>query len=187
MGQEERNIILFTEDGNGRIVKRTVTEEEAGLIFWHEGDREWDQIHAALPRPVWEKLYDEGGALVYEGYTLSHKAFGAGRSYDGDGAVCAEGLFGIKGLLSGRAYYPCGAIRFEGLFRLNQAYGPNYPEYGAWYGPDGKLLYRGKFGVTRSNIGYPRVYAPEGFGRIPESGLKRGMLFMWEDARKLMN
>lgn len=186
MNQEEKNAILLTQDKDGKISQREITEEELGKIFFHEGNREWEQVHMALPDPVWEKLYDNEGVLVYEGFTIAHKAFGAGRAYFNDGSVSMEGIFGFKGFMSGKVYYSNGIIRFDGLFHYNQAYGPNYPEYGTWYGEDGKILYRGKFGVSRSSLGWPRVYAPEGFGTIPNNARLKEKIFMWEDARRLM-
>ena len=186
MEQEKKCAVLLTQDGNGQISKREITQEELGRIFFQEGNREWDQVHMVLPDPVWEKLYDDEGLLVYEGFTLAHKLFGAGRAYSRDGSVSMEGIFGLKGFMSGKVFYPNGMIRFDGLFHLNQAYGPNYPEYGVWYDQNGKVLYRGKFGVSRSSLGWPRVYAPEEFGRIPDNAQLKGKIFMWEDARNLM-
>ena len=55
------------------------------------------------------------------------------------------------------------------LFRLNQAYGPNCQEYGVRYDADGKLLFRGKFGVSQSGLGWPKVYEPKESGAIPQS------------------
>ena len=118
---------------------------------------------------------------------MDHRAFGAGRVFFRNGSVFMEGVFGIKGLLSGRVYYSSGMIRFEGQFRINNGYGPNFPEYGTWYGEDGKMLYRGEFGVSRSSLGWPTVYKPEGFGVIPSGVLKYEHLFMWEHAIRLMN
>ena len=186
MKQEEKHAVLLTQDRNGQISKAEISREELGRIFFQEGNREWDQVHLALPDPVWEKLCDDDGIPVYEGYTLEHKAFGAGRAFFSDGTVSMEGIFGIKGLICGKTFYPNGAVQFEGLFRLNQAYGPNYPEYGAWYGSDGGMLYRGKFSVCRSSLGWPRVEVPEGFGPVPGSAQLKGRVFMWEDARRLM-
>ena len=97
-----------------------------------------------------------------------------------------EGWFGIKGLLSGKVFHSNGVIMFEGVFRLNQAYGPNFPEYGTWYDRNGKMLYRGKFDVCRSSLGWPRVCKPEKFGSVPSCERLKGRIFMWEDARKLM-
>ena len=176
--------VLLTQDREGKVSRRGITQEQLGEIFFGEGNRQWDQVHMMLPEPVWEKLYDHDGYLVYEGYTVDHRAFGAGRSFFRDGSVCMEGVFGIKGLLSGRAYYPDGLIRFEGYFRINNGYGPNFPEYGTWYGRDGKMLYRGKFVVSRSTLGWPSVYKPEGFGPVPRCVLKYENLFMWEHAKK---
>ena len=186
MGSDEKVAVLLTQDRAGKVSERGITQDELGEIFFGEGNRKWDQVHLILPDPVWEKLYDPEGYLVYEGYTVDHRAFGAGRSFYRNGTVCMEGVFGIKGLLSGRAYYTHGLIRFEGLFRINNGYGPNFPEYGIWYGKDGKMLYRGKFDVSRSSLGWPRVYTPEGFGPVPYSVLKYENLFMWEHAKKWM-
>lgn len=186
MGQEEKIAVLLTKDRNGKSTEREITQEELGQLFFNEGNHEWDQVHTVLPEPVWEKLYDDEGFLVYEGYTLDHKAFGAGRTYYRDGSLNMEGVFGIKGLLCGRDYYSDGRIRFEGQFRINQAYGPNFPEYGIWYGRNGEMVYRGKFIVLRSSLGWPRVYKPDGFGSVPHCVLKYEHLFMWETARKIM-
>ena len=186
MEQEEKNTILLTQDENGNISEKKITLEELGQVFFSDGNREWDQIQRSLPKPVWKKLYDRKGNLAYEGYTLSHKAFGAGRAFSPDGSVSMEGFFGIKGLLFGRRYYDNGIIQFEGIFHLNQAWGPNYPEYGVWYDRNGKMLYHGKFAVSRSSLGWPSVEKPEGFGPIPDHGVLKEIIFMWDDARKLM-
>ena len=186
MKQEAKNAVLLTQDKDGTISQREITEKELGKIFFREGNRKWDQIHMVLPGSVWKKLYDDEGLLVYEGFTLANKPFGAGRTYFRDGSVSMEGIFGLKGLISGKVFYPNGMIRFDGLFHLNQAYGPNYPEYGVWYDLDGKVLYRGKFSVSRSSLGWPRVYAPEGFGKVPDNAQLKGEIFMWEDARRLV-
>lgn len=184
MNQEEKQAILFTQDQEGKISETKITEEQLGEIFFNEGNREWDNIQAALPEAVWEKLYS-GDHVVYEGYTVDHKPFGAGRTFYWDGKPYQEGIFGLKGLLCGRLYYVNGMIRFEGQFRLNQAYGPNYPEYGTWYDQKGKMLYRGKFKVLRSSLGWPHVHEPEGFGCVPETTVN-GHTFIWDDARRLM-
>ncbi len=187
MNQGDKIALLFTQDDDGKISQREITQEELGRIFFHEGNREWDQVHMVLPDPVWENLYDDDGILVYEGYTLDHKAFGLGRAYNRNGSVSMECFLGITGFQSGKVFYSNGVIQFDGLFRLNQAYGPNYPEYGIWYDRNGKMIYRGKFSVTRSSLGWPRVYKPEGFGTIPYNARLKGKIFLWEDARKLMN
>jgi len=186
MEQEKENSSGVSELGTDRILIREITREERDRIFFQEGTGKWDQVHLVLPDPVWEKVYDEDVILVYEGYTLDHKAFGAGRAYFPDGSLRQEGIFGLKGLLSGKAFYPNGVIRFEGLFRLNQGYGPNFPDYGIWYDRDGRMLYRGKFGVARSSLGFPRVEKPEGFGSVPDNKQLKGAIFMWEDAKRLM-
>ena len=187
MNKQVGNAILLTQDQDqdGKISEREITLEEMGKIFFRDGNDEWTQIHAKLPAPVWERLYHEE-TLVYEGFTLDHKALGAGRAFDQNGNVCMEGVFGIKGLQCGRAYYPNGVIRFEGNFKLNQAYGPNFPEFGIWYDKNGKELYRGKFKVARSSLGWPRVCEPDGFGSVPSAPLLKGHTFSWDDARRLM-
>lgn len=185
MNQEEKAAVLLTQDQEGKISEREITREQIGEIFFGEGNREWDNIHTVLPEPVWEKQYEDG-YLVYEGFTVDHKPFGAGRVFFRNGSPRLEGIFGMKGLICGREYYPNGVIRFEGQFRLNQAYGPNYPEYGIWYGRDGKRLFRGVFDVSRSTLGWPRVVKPEGFGRVPDTIVRSGKSFLWEDARRLM-
>ena len=81
MEQESECAVLLTQKENGQIAQREITQEELGQIFFQEGNREWDQVHIVLPDPVWDKLYDDDGILVYEGYTLNHKAFGAGRAF----------------------------------------------------------------------------------------------------------
>lgn len=184
MGQEEKNVLLFTENSAGEIETREITEEELGRIFFNDGNCRWDQVHLVLPEPAWEKVY-EGTHLVYEGFTVDHKAFGAGRSFYEDEALYMEGIFGIKGFLSGKVYYPNGFVRFDGCFRINHAYGMNFPDYGSWYREDGKLLYHGKFSVSRSSLGWPTVRVPEGFGRVPECRMN-GHLFMGQDAQKYM-
>jgi len=185
MAQEETGCKLIAQDKDGKIVQTQITQEERDRIFFNEGNRMWDTIQMFLPKPQWEKIYD-GGHLYYEGETIDHKAFGIGRVYFKDGSLALEGIFGIKGLLCGRTYYSNGVVQFDGLFRLNQAYGPNFPEYGAWYDRDGKLKYRGKFQVSRSSLGFPHVYKPEGFGSVPYTTLRNGHTFIWEDARKYM-
>ena len=185
MDRDEKVAVLFTENGKGEIRKSEITQEELGKIFFGEGNRNWDHVHLALPEPVWERIYEDGH-LLYEGYTVNHKAFGAGRAFYRDGTVHLEGIFGLKGLLCGREYYSNGVIRFEGLFRLNQAYGPNYPEYGIWYDSKGKMLFRGKVKVGRSSLGWPSVYEPEGFGSVPDTVVRNGHMMMWEDARGLI-
>lgn len=184
MEQEEKVAVLLEQQKDGGITKREITREELNRLFFHEGNRTWDNIHRVLPEPVWEQLREDG-RLVYEGYTVDHKAFGAGRCFYPDGTVCAEGIFGLKGLLCGREYYPNGNIRFEGCFRLNQAYGPNYPDYGTWYGKDGELLFRGKFSVSRSSVGLPIPEEPKGFDWMRHSPAGKGT-FIWDDARKYM-
>ena len=186
MEKEKTRAILLTQDQNGQVNRREITQEELGRIFFQEGNHEWDQICRALPAPVWEKLYGDDGTLIYEGFTLEHKAFGAGRAFFKDGTVSMEGIFGIKGFQCGRVFSPNGLVQFEGMLRLNHGYGPNYPEYGSWYDENGKMAYHGKFRVMRSSLGWPKVVEPEVFGSIPGRARLKQIIFSWEDARRLM-
>ena len=79
MNQEEKNYKLFTQNSDGGITEREITQEELGRIFFHEGNREWDNVHMALPDPVWERIYEDG-YLLYEGYTVDHSALKSSRS-----------------------------------------------------------------------------------------------------------
>ncbi|MCR4621198.1 MAG: hypothetical protein K5663_03880 [Clostridiales bacterium] len=185
MDTKRKSCRLLIRNGTGKNMKRNIFGKEMGRILFNAGDSDWYHVHVILPEPVWEKLYEKDW-LVYEGFTVDHKAFGAGRAFNRDGSVYMEGMFGIKGLLFGKVYYPNGFIRFEGCFRLNRAYGPNYPEYGSWFDEQGSLKYHGRFRIYRSSLGYPYVRIPEGFGKIPSAEMKEH-LFMWNDARKYMN
>ena len=78
-------------------------------------------------------------------------------------------------------------MRFEGVYRLNQAYGPNEPVFGSYYNSEGELKYYGKFQIFHGSIGYPMVGTPEGFGSIQRADLPVKNLFLWDDARKLMD
>ncbi|MBR0342918.1 MAG: hypothetical protein IJH64_11885 [Oscillospiraceae bacterium] len=128
----------------------------------------------------WKRLYDENGALIYEGFTKNGKPCGAGASYFSNGNICQEGVFGVKGFLCGREYYPNGTLRFEGVFELNMRYGPNFPRYGFFQTEDGSYSHEGKFRVSRSGVGYPRVEEPEKYVLNP--GNRPDILpLMWED------
>lgn len=136
-------------------------------------------------KQTYQRFYAEDGSLLYEGFTLANKAYGAGTEYYPDGSPFHEGIFGIKGLLLGREYYPNGKVRFEGVYKLNKAYGPNSPEYGTWYGEDGKELYHGLFAITRGGVGYPTVTTPAGYGPAANRTDLEEHLFMWSDERML--
>ncbi len=184
MNQKEKVAKLLTQNSDGEIRTTEITQEQLDRIFFGEGDRKWDNIHTCMPEPVWGRFYEDG-YLLYEGFTVDDKAFGAGRAYYEDGKVMAEGIFGLKGMLSGREYYPNGRIRFEGLYRLNQGYGPNFPDFGTWFAEDGKQLFHGKLKVSRSSLGWPHVEEPKGMTWFKHSPVK-GHIFSWEDARKWM-
>ena len=51
---------------------------------------------------VWNKLYYKSGKVIYEGYTLNGKPYGAGTAYYVNGNMYREGVFDIKGLVFGR-------------------------------------------------------------------------------------
>ena len=154
------------------------------------GDR-GDDITAWFRRHPGEWVYvildDDNGTLIYEGFTVNHKAYGSGTSFYPDGKPKQEGIWGIKGLLVGREYYSNGQMRFEGVYRLNQAYGPNEPVFGSYYSSEGELKYYGKFQIFHGSVGYPMVGIPEGFGPIQRAALPEKNLFLWDDARKLMH
>ena len=76
-------------------------------------------------------------------------------------------------------------MRFEGVYRLHRAYGPNPPEYGTWYGEDGKVLYHGPFAFTSGGVGYPTVTTPAGYGPAAYRTKLGEHLFMWSDERAL--
>ena len=132
----------------------------------------------------WKKIYSEDGTLLYEGFTLFGKPYGAGTSYYSNGNKCHEGVFDIKGLVQGRQYYMNGNIRFEGSYRINRAYGPNYPVYGTCYDEDGIEYFRGELSHSIGGVGYCSVKEPKEFGPIhlkDEPDLK---MFMWEHEAK---
>ncbi len=113
---------------------------------------------------TWKRLYTkEGSKLLYEGFTLNNKPCGLGTEYDKNGNRYREGIFDIKGLVQGKEYYSNGQIRFEGTYHIHDRYGPNYPIRGNYYSEDGKLLFSGKFKVTKSNIGIPKVLIPRNY------------------------
>lgn len=186
MEQEKKTYKFIGVDEKGEKIEKEIDEEELGKIFFNEGDRIWDNIQICLPDPVWEEIHIDG-ALAYEGFTLNHKPYGAGKVFYKNGKPKLEGIFGCKGLVCGREYYANGVIRFEGQFKMNRAYGPNFPEYGTWYDQSGKVLFHGKFGVGRSSLGWPRIDEPKGFGGVPDTTDKYGVkMFMWEDAREMI-
>ena len=167
--------------------KKTITEDELVDLFFTDHKVNWKEVYKCIDEPLkWEKLYLDNGTLIYEGFTVNHKAYGAGTSFYPDGKPRQEGIWGIKGLLSGREYYPNGQLRFEGVYQLNQAYGPNEPVYGSFYNPEGELQYCGKFRVFHGSIGYPMVEVPKGFGSIQRPAVTTKFLFLWDDARKFL-
>ena len=133
---------------------------------------------------VWEKRYRKNGTLLYEGFTVDGKPFGAGTLYWPNGHVYQEGIFDIKGLISGREYYPSGVLRFEGAYQICYGYGPNFPRYGSCFGKRGKLIFSGTLTLSFGGVGWPTVVKPENFGPVEQSGAPRIKMFDWEDARK---
>ena len=184
MENNEKIAKLLMDTGDGKIVTTEITQDQLGELFFGEGNRKWDNIQIVLPDPVWTRFYEDG-VLIYEGFAIDQKAFGPGKVFWKDGKPKAEGIFGLKGLLYGKEYYPNGMIRFEGSFKLNQAYGPNYPEYGSWFDEQGKLKYHGRFIICRSSIGYPLTSNPKGFTWNKDANPK-DHVFIWEDARRYM-
>ena len=133
-------------------------------------------------KPIWNRLSSEDGTLLYEGFTLFDKPYGAGTAYFADGSIYQEGIFDVKGLLYGREYYPSGHLRFEGAYRLNRAYGPNEPVYGKCYDPDGQMYFDGELTISHGGVGYPTVVHPEQFGQVLQALRPDFPLFAWEDA-----
>ena len=131
----------------------------------------------------WKTITTEEGTLLYEGFTLYNKPYGAGTLYFQNGSIFQEGVFGIKGLLCGREYYPNGKLRFEGLYELCKAYGPNYPKYGKCYDQAGNQYFSGELIVHAGGVGYPMVKFPKEFGAIPQEAHPRIEFFMWEDEK----
>ena len=168
--------------------KRTITEDELVDLLFADHQVKWNEVYKWIDVPLkWEKLYLNNGTLIYEGFTVNHKAYGAGTSFYPDGKPKQEGIWGIKGLLVGREYYSNGQMRFEGVYRLNQAYGPNEPVFGTYYSSEGELKYYGKFQIFHGSVGYPMVGFPKGFGSIQRAALPEKNLFLWDDARKLIH
>lgn len=129
----------------------------------------------------WKKIFSEDGKLMYEGFTLFGKPYGAGTSYYSNGNKCQEGVFDIKGLVHGREYYQNGILRFEGTYRINRAYGPNYPIFGSCYDKNGNEYFNGELSHRTGGVGYRSVEEPKDFGPIPLEGAPKLNKFMWED------
>lgn len=131
----------------------------------------------------WGVLQDEEGNKLYEGFLYNGKPSGAGTVYYPDGGIYQTGVFGIKGLLAGREYYPDGVLRFEGVYRLNDAYGPNYPQAGRFFSRDGELLLEGKAHAVRRGLGWPMVLEPEEFGPALQKDIPEIHCLMWQDVQ----
>ena len=131
----------------------------------------------------WGVLQDEEGNKLYEGFLQNGKPSGAGTVYFPDGGIYQTGVFGIKGLLAGREYYPDGVLRFEGVYRLNDAYGPNYPQTGRFFSRDGELLLEGKADVVRRGLGYPFIQKPAEYGSAEQKGKPDIHWLMWGDVQ----
>ena len=94
--------------------KKTITEDELVDLFFTDHKVNWKEVYKCIDEPLkWEKLYLDNGTLIYEGFTVNHKAYGAGTSFYPDGKPRQEGIWGIKGLLVGREYYPNGQMTIE--------------------------------------------------------------------------
>ena len=133
----------------------------------------------------WQCIYSENQTLIYEGFTVNGKPYGAGTVYYPNGSKYQEGVFGIKGLLVGREYYSNGNIRFEGVYSLNCAYGPNYPYMGTVYDHNGQETYNGIIKIKRSGLGYPCNNNTPGLGQIVQSDAPKCNWFMWENERQM--
>lgn len=133
----------------------------------------------------WRRIYSVDETLLYEGFTLNGKPYGAGTVYYPNGNKYQEGVFGIKGLLIGREYYSNGNIRFEGVYRLNDGYGPNYPHMGTVYDQNEQETFNGIVTIKRSGLGYPLGDNTPGLGRIIQDGAPKCHWFMWEDESQM--
>ena len=133
---------------------------------------------------TWKQIFSEDNVLLYEGFTVFGKPFGAGTIFFENGRIYQEGIFDVKGFVCGREYYPSGKLRFEGTYEINRGYGPNIPVYGKFYSEAGTLRFDGKLTVRRGGVGYPTVEKPKGFGPVPQETPKPDF-FMWEDRNKL--
>ncbi len=131
----------------------------------------------------YKKLYDENGALLYEGETFKDRAYGEGKAFYSDGALFMEGEFGRKGFLGGKEYYSNGQLKFEGKMKYHSGYGPNYPDTGTLYDEDGKVIFSGKFRVRPSGVGWPIIIEPEGGNKYIIGCSTRVPCIRWEDLR----
>ena len=121
----------------------------------------------------------------YDGEVKCGKPYGNGKIYAPGGRLAMEGRFGIKGLTEGKVYYPDGGIRFDGRFRVNRGYGPNYPFYGTVYDKDGRVLYKGKFSIRCSGLGYPYLKEAEELHGMTARDYKMHVSpYMWEDDKE---
>ena len=132
----------------------------------------------------YKKLYDENGALAYEGETFKDRPYGEGRTYYPDGTLLQEGEFGIKGFLGGKEYFSNGQLRLEGEMVCHRGYGPNYPDKGTLYDEDGKMIFSGKFRVRPSGVGWPIIIEPEGCNENRIGSTSRVPWIMWDDLRE---
>ena len=163
---------------------KLISEDELVDLFFTNHEINWQEAYKWVAgKTKWERIFKDE-KLVYEGFTLNGKACGAGTSYYPEGNARQEGIWGIKGLLTGRDYYANGQIHFEGIFKLNQAYGPNEPEYGSYFDKEGTLRYHGKFYVQHGSVGFPRVSVPEKWCWI--GNVLGPHILLWDDVRNLL-
>lgn len=125
----------------------------------------------ATQHPFQGKIFYDTGELRYEGSCVQPHGYeimrcGLGIEYYRDGIIKEQGLFQRRGLVCGRMYHPSGKLRFEGYCVEPSGYGPAYPTFGAFYGEDGELIYKGDFKCTFGGVGYPKVTTPENFGPL---------------------
>ena len=53
-----------------------------------------------MRKTEWKKIYN-GDVLVYEGFTINGKPYGAGTTYYKNGNKFEEGVFDVKGFVAG--------------------------------------------------------------------------------------
>ena len=132
----------------------------------------------------WKKIYSKNSKLMYVGFTVDGRPFGAGISYYENGNKCQEGLFDFRGLLFGREYYMNGNLRFEGLYSCcktdpKEEFNVNYPADGTCYDEDGNKYYSGKLELWHGSRKRPVIKTPECFGPVIQNGTPMFDLRKW--------
>lgn len=129
-----------------------------------------------------EKIYDEQGVLLYEGFTRKGKPYGAGIVYYPDGTIFQEGVFDINGLVAGSEYYPDGEVHFQGMFRICRKEGVNDPAYGTLFTWKGEAKETGEFPVGKpTSDKEAEKMAMLRRNNVPEEDIPKISYFTWDD------